>query len=67
MVWARGRAWSEECPKSLMTPRSFELVERFAMWRAAGGGDLTAREAKEAEAFQILEQEWRETANGESF
>jgi hypothetical protein len=67
VVWARGRAWSEECPKSLVTPRSAELVERFVMWKAAGGGDLIGREAKEADAFLTLEKEWRETANGESF
>ena len=66
-MWARGRAWSEECPKSLVAPRSTELVERFVMWKAAGGGDLIAREAKEADAFLTLEKEWRETVNGESF
>ena len=66
MVWARGRTWSDECPKSLVTPRSSELVERFVMWKTAGGGDLIAREAAEADAFVILEKEWREAANGES-
>jgi hypothetical protein len=42
------------------------LVERFAIWKAGGGGDLMGRESTEAEAFVILEKEWRETANGES-
>jgi hypothetical protein len=50
----------------LVTPRSSELVERFVMWKAAGGGDLMVREAAEADAFVILEKEWREAANGES-
>jgi hypothetical protein len=67
VVWAGGRASSEECPKSLVTPRSTELVERFVMAKLAGGGDLMAREAKEADAFLTLEKEWREAENGESF
>lgn len=67
VVWARGHAWSEECPKSLVTPRSEELVERFVLWKMSGGADLLAREAKEADAFLTLEKEWREMANGESF
>ena len=66
LVWARGRVWSDECPKSLVTPRSAELVERFVMWKAAGGGDLMTREAKEADAFLTLEKEWRESTDGES-
>jgi hypothetical protein len=66
VVWARGRASSEECPKSLLTPRSTELVERFVVAKMAGGGDLMAREAKEADAFLALEKEWREAKNGES-
>jgi hypothetical protein len=42
-------------------------VERFVLWKLTGGGDLLAREAKEADAFLTLEREWREMANGESF
>lgn len=62
LVWARGRAAAEECPKSLVTPESVELVERFFASRLVGGGEMTAREA---DAFVILEQEWRtERANG---
>jgi len=41
-------------------------VERFVIWKAAGGGDLMTRESKEADAFLTLEKEWRETADGES-
>jgi hypothetical protein len=41
-------------------------VERFVVAKMAGGGDLMAREAKEADAFLALEKEWREAKNGES-
>jgi hypothetical protein len=77
IVWARGRTATEECPKSLVTPQSLEWIERFFTWKFAGGGgphdfaqngglralcafeDMTARDA---DAFLILEREWR---NGE--
>jgi hypothetical protein len=59
----RGRAASEECPKSLVTPASIEFVERFFAARISSAGELTAREA---DAFQILEKEWRaEQLNGQ--
>jgi len=61
LVWARGRAAAEECPKSLVTPGSTEMVERFFAAKVAGAGEMTAREA---DAFVILEQEWRVEANG---
>ena len=50
-----------------MTPKSAELVERFIVWKLGGGGDLAAREAKQADAFLALEKEWREMEDGESF
>ncbi len=59
LVWARGRASSEECPKSLVTPASIERLEKFYGWKFAGGGALTDLPAKEADAFLILEGEWR--------
>lgn len=62
IVWARGRALTEECPKSLMTAESIELLERFFAARAWGWRDPTAREA---DAFLELEQELRaEGLNG---
>jgi len=61
-VWARGAASTEECPKSLMTAESIELLERFFATRALGWKDPTAREA---DAFLALEQELRaEGLNG---
>jgi hypothetical protein len=62
IVWARGRASTEECPKSLVTAESVELLERFFASRTWGWKDPTAREA---DAFLALEQELRaEGANG---
>ncbi|MGA3206184.1 MAG: hypothetical protein ABSF12_27140 [Bryobacteraceae bacterium] len=51
LVWMRGRVSSEECPKSLVTPSSVEMLEKFLA-------------AKEADAFLILEGEWRAEAEG---
>ncbi len=62
LVWVRGRVSSEECPKSLVTPASVELLEKFFGWKFGGGGSLDELAAKEADAFLILEGEWREEA-----
>jgi len=65
-VWVRGRRVSEECPKSLITTDSVTLLEKFFVWTFSGrrGGDeLTAREA---DAFVLLDAEYRaEVAGGE--
>lgn len=62
IVWARGSAFTEECPKSLLTAESLELLERFVAARAWGWKNPTAREA---DAFLALEQELRaEGLNG---
>jgi hypothetical protein len=64
-VWVRGRAIAEECPKSLVTAASVEFLEKFFAWKFSGryGEELTAREA---DAFLILEKEWRaEQINGQ--
>lgn len=63
VVWARNGAAAEECPTSLVTPASIEFVERFFAWKTVGLTELTAREA---EAFAVLEREWRmEQTNGQ--
>ncbi len=61
MVWLSGNAAAEECPTSLVTAASVELVEKFLAWKFAGPAYFGQREmtAREAEAFTILEQEWR--------
>jgi hypothetical protein len=55
-VWARGRVATEECPRSLVTPASLELLEKYWVWKASGGalGELSAREA---DAVLLLESE----------
>lgn len=62
IVWARGPASTEECPNSLVTAESIELLERFSASKSWGWKDPTAREA---DAFLALEQELRaEGLNG---
>ena len=63
VVWARGRVATEECPTSFVTPASVEFIESYFASKVVGVGELTAREA---EAFVVLEQEWRtEQTNGQ--
>jgi hypothetical protein len=59
LVWIRGRVSSEECPKSLVTPASVELLERFFGWKLGGGGSVAEMPAKMADALLILDGEWR--------
>jgi hypothetical protein len=62
IVWARGRAAAEECPKSLVTAASIELVERYFASKVWRWSDPTARDA---DAFMLLEEELRaEVASG---
>jgi hypothetical protein len=50
---------AEECPKSLVTPRSLEWIEKFFSRKFAGGGAFEDMPARDADAFLILEREWR--------
>jgi len=62
IVWARGPAATEECPKSLVTAESIELLEKFFASKVWGWKEPTAREA---DAFLALERELRaEGSNG---
>jgi hypothetical protein len=62
LVWVRGRVSTEECPKSLVTPASVELLEKFLAWKFAAEGSVMELPAKEADAILILEAEWRAEA-----
>jgi hypothetical protein len=58
-VWARRKTAMMECPRSYITAASLSLVEEFFAWKAGGGGNLMNRPARTAEAFFILEREWK--------
>jgi hypothetical protein len=60
LVWARGRVWTEECPKSAITPQSLEWIEKFLTWKFAGGGAIWDWPARDADAILTLEREWRD-------
>ncbi len=64
IVWARGRASTDECPKSAVSAQSLEWIERFLTWKFsakfAGGGELWDWTARDADAVLILEREWRD-------
>jgi hypothetical protein len=64
IVWVRGRVAAEECPKSLVTAQSLEWVERFLTHKFtanfAGGSAFEDMRARDADAFLILEREWRD-------
>jgi hypothetical protein len=62
LVWVRGRVSSEECPKSLVTPGSVELLERFLGWKLSGGEAIEGMPARVADAFLVLEAELRTEA-----
>ena len=66
LVWMRGNVTAQECPKSLVTPESVERVERFFAFKHFGAGPVGDVGARDADAFLILEQEWKtEQANGQ--
>ena len=60
VVWARGSAATDECPKSAVTAESLELLEKWAVWKLSGAAGLGDVRAREAEGFLVLEEESRE-------
>jgi hypothetical protein len=56
-VWARGRVAIEECPKSYISARSLEWIDRYALWRRLGMLYSEPISVKDLEAFTALEQE----------
>ena len=59
-VWVRRKAVTTSCPRSYVSADSLSWLEQYLAWRAGGGGSLIDLPARMAEAFLILEQEWRE-------
>jgi hypothetical protein len=62
-VWARKGVVSMACPKSVITARSLEMLERFNYWKACGSGSLMQEEAKTADALLYLNEQWIEEHN----
>lgn len=61
-MWVQGKTGTNECPKSLTTAASAEMVERFFVWKASGAGGWDELSARQADAFVVLEEEWRTSA-----
>lgn len=57
VVWARRHIATEQCPKSEVSAQSLEWIERFFVWKRLGGLYPEKLNAREVEAFLILEQE----------
>jgi hypothetical protein len=56
LVWARKHLAVTSCPKSLITAESETLVEDFLVRRQLGGMVFNELNARQVEAFLILEQ-----------
>jgi len=65
-VWARKDVVVTACPKSLITPASVEIVERYVAWKWSGEMDLLSLPAKLTDGILALEQESRkQVQNGQ--
>jgi hypothetical protein len=59
-VWVRRHVVSMACPKSTISGKSLEMLERFTYWKLAGDGSLMREEAKMADALLFLNEQWLE-------
>ena len=57
VVWARGAIATDECPTSLITGQSIGWVEEFIVWRRLRPSLPCDLNARQAEAFLILEEQ----------
>ena len=65
-VWLRRTAMTKRCPKSVITAESAAWLDEFFTWKVGGPGSLLDLPARKADAFLVLEREWRmELKNGE--
>jgi len=64
VVWARNNAASTSCPKSLITAQSMAWLEEYLVRRKLGQRGIEGLEAREVEAFLILEHELTEANRG---
>jgi hypothetical protein len=63
-VWVRRNVMVTSCPRSYISAESLSYVEAFFVWKAGGPQSLFDLPARLAEAFLILEREWRGELNG---
>jgi hypothetical protein len=67
LVWGRGRAQTEECPRSYVTGESLALVEEFFVRRRLGIPESLETDARKVDGFLILRDEMeREERDGTS-
>ena len=65
-VWAKGRVFAKQCPKSIITAQSLVWVEEYYAWRLLGRASLTGASARQVDAFCVLEGELKaEERHGE--
>ena len=57
VVWTRRRVATDVCPKSLITAQSLGWIEEFLAWKRLGLGLSFEMDARQAEAFVILEEQ----------
>jgi len=63
-VWARNGAATTICPKSFITAQSMAWLETYLVRRKLGHRGIEGLEAREVEAFLILEHELNELNAG---
>lgn len=59
LVWLRGDLAIDECPKSYITPQSLYYLDLFSCKQMLAERSRDDLSAKEAEAFMILEAQWK--------
>jgi hypothetical protein len=57
VVWARRRVSTDVCPKSLITAQSIGWMEEFFVWKRLRLGLAFELNARQAEAFLVLEEQ----------
>jgi len=64
VVWARKGVATTTCPKSFITGESMVWLEEYLVRRKLGQKGIDGLDAREVEAFLILEHELAEEAKG---
>src|SRR5690242_4213425 len=57
VVWARKHASTRTCPKSFITAQSLTWIEQFLVWRNLGYQRDAETNARDLEAFLLLQHE----------